>query len=75
MPALRNLYPAELPGPVVNILEQVLVNGLQVRQIEVSVRNAFADALRDQPPLGAIKSGSAANAQLVFKDGVIRRSA
>ena len=56
--ALRYLDSADLACPLVDILKQMAVDGFQVVEIKVTVRNAFSGPLCHLPPLKSIECSS-----------------
>lgn len=65
MPALGNLHRAKLARPVVNVLEQVTMDGTKMGEVEAAGRNAFRGPLRDQPSLGPVKPVGVPQAEFV----------
>lgn len=65
MLALRNLHGAKLARPIVNILEQMPVDGAKVGEVEAPGWDALGGPLRDKAPLHAVKPGRVRKAQLV----------
>ena len=65
---LGNLDGTKLSRPIVDILEEMPVYGLEMIEVEVPPRYAVLDALRDQTPLGPVQSRQVADLQLVTKD-------
>ncbi len=63
--ALVEFDEPDLAGPIVNVLEQMLMDRLQVIEIEIAGRDAFDDALRHQPALGAVEFGRIDDPELV----------
>ena len=53
--ALADFQGADFAGPVVNILEQMVMNGLQMREIEHPAWDSFLGALNDETALNAIE--------------------
>lgn len=72
MSVLGDFHGTKLPGPIVNILEQVPMDGAKMRQAEPAGRDAFGGALGDKPPLHAVEFRCVGQAQLVPQDGRIR---
>ncbi|MGB8843942.1 MAG: hypothetical protein WCC64_23070 [Aliidongia sp.] len=58
----------KLAGPVIEILEEMAVNGVEMRQVEASVRNALGDAFDDKAPLSHLQPRSINDAELVSED-------
>ena len=67
-PAFGDLDGANLSGPVVDILKQVMVNCLEMPQIEVAGWYSLGNALRHHPPLELVERLSIAEVEFVFED-------
>jgi len=65
MTALGNLHRPNLPGPVVDILEQLPMDGAQVHKVKAAGRDALSSPLRDQQPLHAVELTCIGETQLI----------
>lgn len=66
--ALRDVHGAKLSGPLEDVLEQPVVEGLQVREIEVARHGTLSDLLPASPGgfvLSELKLGVILDAELV----------
>ena len=55
-PALADLDGADLAGPLIDVLKQVMMDGSQMVDIETTGRYAFSGSLRDQPSFDLIEN-------------------
>ncbi len=68
VPALGDLDGAKLARPVVDILEQMAVDGPKVLQVDVTIRNSFTRTLCDKLALDAVELIRFADSLLVPKN-------
>lgn len=66
--ALADFDSANVAGPVANILEQVVMNGSQMAEIEMAGRRTFDYTLCNQPPFDLVKGDSVCNAKPIPKN-------
>lgn len=66
--ALCALHGAEFAGPIVDVLEQVMVDGAEMRQIERANSNTFGRALRCQHPFKPVEHPLAFETKLVLQN-------
>lgn len=71
----RDLDGTYLSGPLIDILEQMPVDGTKVRKVEIPVRNTFGYALDDELTLEKIKLVRVPDIQFILEDGEGRRVA
>ncbi len=65
---LGDLDAADLARPFVDILEQMMVDGTQVRQVEMAGRRTFPQPLNHQPSFKNLKLGGIPDAGSVSQD-------
>ena len=65
MAVLGDFHSTKLPGPIVNILEQVPMDGAKMGQAEPAGWDALGGALGDKPPLHAVELRRVGETQLV----------
>jgi len=70
--ALADLDCTDFARPVVDVLEQVTVDGLEVSKIKLSQRDTLRDALRDQRPLCLVDDSSVLDAETIFEGSCAR---
>ena len=63
--AFRNFDRAHFAGPVINVLEEMLVDRAKMREIKIAGGNPFAGALYYEPPFHCIEPNSVDDAELV----------
>ena len=71
-PSLGHLHGADLPGPVVDVLKQMEVDGPQVSEVEIPAWHALNGPLCHQTALHTIKGSRGPDVQLISKDGCPR---
>ena len=65
----------DIARPLVNILKQVPMDGLQVGEIKVASRRGFGEALRHKSPFDRIQFALVTDVVAVAKDLVVGRIA
>ena len=71
MTVLGDLHRAHLTRPVVDVLEQMAMDGLQVGEVKVSWRHTFGDALGHELAFDALQSGRVKNAKFISENGSV----
>src|ERR1700723_2007973 len=65
MAILADLDDAQLAGPVIDVLKEGAMDGLQVREVEIAVRRALAAALNCKPAFEIFQTRLISDVQLV----------
>ena len=73
--ALGYLDRAKFARPLVDVLEQVAVNGAQMGKVEVAARNGFEKPLGDELPFRCLQRAGIPDVQLVAENCECRRIA
>ena len=71
--ALADFDCSNLTRPLVDILEQVVMNGPQMSEVEIACRHCLEKTLGNELPLRGIQRPEMPDLQLVAKNGEIRR--
>jgi len=68
-PVLRDLDDAKLSGPVVDILEEMAVDGLQMGEIKISARDPLHGAKARQLAFSGVEGGLNRQSEAVLENG------